>query len=250
MTSVINAPPDSAAPSPTGFEPPKDRAKRMGDEAVVVAATGVVSLLNYGYTLILLWLLPTREFAEVGSISALLLICGTISGAALPWVLAQEVLRSRDDQVRRRIAVTFCLFATVLQGAAAGLVTCLIAIHYASGPVLVAAFCSVFLIFMAATVAGYFQGLQRFRLIAMLKVAEVVVKVGAGVALIALGAGASGAVAGFALGAGVVAGVGLAYMAPSITWSWSAMAGRTLWASTQGLMAIQAGVACWPAWMS
>ena len=222
---------------------PRRSPPRMGDEAVVVSATGVVSLLNYAYTLILLWLLPTREFAEVGSISALLLICGTISGAALPWVLAQEVLRSRDDRSRRRIAVTFCLFATVLQGAAAGLATCLIVVHYASGPVVAAAFCSVLLIFLAATAAGYFQGLQRFRLIAMLRVAEVVVKVGAGVGLVALGAGASGAVAGFALGAGLVAGVGLAYMAPDITWSWSALAGRSLWGSTQGLMAIQAGVA-------
>ena len=175
--------------------------------------------------------------------SALLLICGTISGAALPWVLAQEVLRSKSDPARRRLAVSFCLFATVLQGAAAGLATCLIVSHYAGGWVVMAAFCSVFLIFLAATACGFFQGLQRFRLIAMLKMAEVMVKLGAGVALIALGAGASGAVAAFALGSGVVAGVGLAYMARDITWSWSALAGRHLWAPTQGLMAIQAGVA-------
>jgi glycosyltransferase involved in cell wall biosynthesis/O-antigen/teichoic acid export membrane protein len=219
------------------------RAPAIGDEALVVSATGIVSVVNYGYTLILLWLLPTREFAEVGSISALLLICGTVAGAALPWVLAQEVLRSRRDATRRRAAVTFCLGATVLQGAAAGLATCLIASHYASSGVLVAAFCSVFLIFMAATAAGYFQGLQTFRLIAGLRVAEVFVKVGAGVGLVALGAGAGGAIAGFALGAGVVAGVGLVFMFPHITWSWTALAGRHLWVSTQGLLAIQAGVA-------
>ena len=242
MTSVTSAPtPMSAVDAPA-----TDRlrsAKRMGDETVVVSATAVVSLLNYAYTLLLLWLLPTREFAEAGSISALLLICGTVSGAALPWVLAQEVLRSKSDLARRRLAISFCLFATLLQGVAAGLATCLIVAHYASGWVLVAAFCSVVLIFLDATASGFFQGLQRFRLIAMLKVAEVMVKLGTGTALIALGAGASGAIAGFALGAGVVAGVGMAYMARDVTWSWSAMAGRHLWASTQGLMAIQAGVA-------
>ncbi len=125
----------------------------------MVSATGVVSVLNYAYTLILLWLLPTREFAEVGSISALLLICGTIAGAALPWVLAQEVLRSRERPPRRRAAVTFCLFATVLQGAAAGLATCLIVVHYASSnAVLAAAFCSVVLIFVAATVGRVLPG--------------------------------------------------------------------------------------------
>ncbi len=140
----------------------------------------MVSLLNYAYTLLLLWLLPTREFAEAGSISALLLICGTVSGAALPWVLAQEVLRSKSDLARRRLAISFCLFATLLQGVAAGLATCLIVAHYASGWVLVAAFCSVVLIFLDATASGFFQGLQRFRLIAMLKVAEVMVKLGTG----------------------------------------------------------------------
>ena len=222
---------------------PTGRSRRVGDEAVVVSATGMVSLLNYGYTMILLWLLPAREFAEVGSISALLLICGTIAGAALPWVLTQEVLRSKRQRSRRQAAVTYCLFATMLQGTAAGLAACLIASHYAGNALLATAFCSVFLIFMAATAAGYFQGLQRFRLIAMLRVAEAATKVGAGIGLVALGAGASGAIAGFALGAGLVAGVGLVFMVPDIRWSWSALAGRHLWASTQGLLAIQAGVA-------
>ena len=222
---------------------PRGRTHRVGDEAVVLGATGVVSLLNYGYTIILLYLLPAREFAEVGSISALLLVCGTIAGAALPWVLAQEVLRSKENRPRRRIAVTFCLVATMVQGVVAGLVTCLIAYHYASSSLLVAAFCSVFLIFVAATAAGFFQGQQRFRYLAVLRVSEVVVKLGSGVALIALGAGASGAVAGFALGASVVVGFGLAYMVRDIRWSWSALSGRSLWSSARGLLAIQAGVA-------
>jgi amino acid adenylation domain-containing protein len=254
MTATALAPspevltPGAPAPQPRRLTSAMHRKKKVvgrkvGDEAVVVTATGIVSVLNYGYTLILLWLLPTREFAAVASISALLLICGTVAGAALPWVLAQEVLRSRRDRSRRRLAVTFCLFATVLQGTAAGLATCLIAAHYASGPVIIAAFASVFLIFMAATASGYFQGLQSFRLIATLRVGEVVVKIGAGCALIALGAGAGGAIAGFALGAGLVAGGGLIYMVHDMEFSKKALAGRNLWASTQGLLAIQAGVA-------
>ena len=244
MTSVAATQPGVEAGRPDTGQGSKTPARRVGDEAVVVSSAGVMSLLNYAYTLIILWLLPTREFAEVGSISALLLICGTIAGAALPWVLAQEVLHSKQDRPRRRAAVTFCLFATVLQGVAAGLATCLIVARYASSNgVLMAAFCSVLLIFVAATVTGYFQGNESFRIIALLRVAEVVVKLGAGIGLVLLGTGASGAIAGFALGAGVVAGVGLVAMVPDLQWSWSAVAGRHLWASTQGLMAIQAGVA-------
>jgi amino acid adenylation domain-containing protein len=225
-------------------EPTGGRQKRrLGDEAVVISATGVVSVLNYSYTVILLFMLPAREFAEVGSISALLLVCGTIAGAALPWVLAQEVLRSKHDAPRRRIAVTFCLFATVLQGVVAGLATCVIAYHFSDNGLLAAAFGSVVLIFVAATTAGFLQGYQRFRYLAALRISEVIVKIGAGVGLVALGAGAGGAIAGFALGASVVAAGGLIYMAPHVQWSWSAFAGRSLWASTQGLLAIQAGVA-------
>ena len=240
MTTLESA---GAGVAPAVATGPGSRPTRFGDEAVVVSATGAVALLNYAYTLILLWMLPTREFAEAGSVSALLLICGTIAGAALPWVLAQEVLRSGPDRHRRRLAVSFCLFATVLQGAGAGLATCLIVSHYARGWVLPASFAAVFMIFLGATASGFFQGQQRFRLIAVLKVSEVVVKIGTGVVLITLGAGASGAIAGFALGAAVVVVVGVAAMARDIRWSWSAFAGRHLWASTQGLMAIQVGVA-------
>ena len=241
MTTVTEAPTGSVLGVAGSVDPTCRR--RIGDEAVVVSATGVVTLLNYAYTLILLWMLPTREFAEASSISALLLICGTISGAALPWVLAQEVLRSGRDRARRRLAVSFCLFATVLQAGGAGAATCLIVMNYARGWVLPAAFAAVFMIFMGATASGFFQGQQRFRLIAVLKVSEVIVKIGVGVALISLGAGASGAIAGFALGAAVVVAVGVAAMVRDIEWSWSALAGRHLWASTQGLLAIQAGVA-------
>jgi glycosyltransferase involved in cell wall biosynthesis/O-antigen/teichoic acid export membrane protein len=243
MTSVIDAASTSRPRRGGNGETTGSSPRRVSDDAVVVSATGVVSLFNYAYTFVLLWMLPAREFAAVGSISALLLVCGTIAGAALPWVLAQEVLRSKRDRARRRAAVTFCFFATILQGLGAGLATYLIAVHYASNSVLAVAFCSVFLIFMAATAAGYFQGLQRFRLLAVLRVSEVAVKMGAGIGLVALGAGASGAIAGFALGAGVVAAVGLLYMAHDIRWSRSALAERRLWVSARGLLAIQAGVA-------
>jgi O-antigen/teichoic acid export membrane protein len=136
VTSVVGARTGTETTDPPATEPVSTRSRRIGDEAVVLGATGIVSLLNYAYTIILLYLLPAREFAEVGSISALLLVGGTIAGAALPWVLAQEVLRSKEDRPRRRIAVTFCLVATMIQGAAAGLVTCLIAYHYASSSLL------------------------------------------------------------------------------------------------------------------
>src|SRR4051812_22973518 len=104
MTTTIDRAPTTSAPP----------ARR--NEAVVVLATVVISLLNYGYTMLLVWMLPAREYAVVGSVSALLLICGTVAGASSPWVLAREVAQAGDDELRRRSAVSFCLLTTFAQG--------------------------------------------------------------------------------------------------------------------------------------
>ncbi|HEY3941210.1 MAG TPA: amino acid adenylation domain-containing protein [Acidimicrobiales bacterium] len=216
---------------------------RLANDSIVVVATGAVSILNYAYTVVLLWLLPARLFAQVGSLSALLLICGTIASASIPWVLTREVVMSRDDRARRTRAVTFCACATLAQGVGGGLALFVLARTYADSGALGAAFGAVVMIFSAATVVGYLQGSDRFPLIAVLRIAEVVVKIAAGVGLVAAGAGAGGAIAGFALGAGVVTAVGLVVMAPDLGWSWSAIADRQLLSSARGLFAIQAGVA-------
>ncbi|MEP6797751.1 MAG: glycosyltransferase [Lapillicoccus sp.] len=212
-------------------------------EAKMVAATAVVSVVNYGYTLALIWMLPATQYAIVGSASALLLVCGTISGASIPWVLSREVAAAPDDPHRRRAAVSFCLVATAVQAVAAGLATGLIALHYADNATVAALFASVVLIFTAATAVGYLQGLERFGLITGLGIAEVLVKVGLGLGLVALGAGASGAIAGFAVGAAVVVVVGLAVMRPDLRWVRSSLANRALWRDTRGLLAIQAAAA-------
>jgi glycosyltransferase involved in cell wall biosynthesis len=214
-----------------------------GTEATVIAALGVVSVLNYAYSLILVWILPTSTYAVVASASALLLICGTISSASLPWVLAREVAIARSDPERRQAAVAFCAVGTIVEAGVAGLATTLVAIHYASGFTIATILGSVVAIFTAATTVGYLQGQQRFKLIALLRVAEVIVKIGSGVALVELGTGAGGALAGFAFGAAIVAAVGLLIMAPDLHLLMPWRIERALWRNARGLMAIQAGVA-------
>jgi glycosyltransferase involved in cell wall biosynthesis/O-antigen/teichoic acid export membrane protein len=212
-------------------------------EVKLVAATGVVSVLNYCYTLALIWMLPASQYAIVGSASALLLICGTISGASIPWVLSREVASGHDDQQRRRAAVTFCLLVTAVQSLAAGLATCLIALHYADDVTVAIIFGSVAMIFTAATAVGYLQGLERFGLITALKITEVVVKVALGLGLVALGAGAGGALAGFAVGAAIVAAGSFVVMKPDLHWARGSLKDRGLWLDARGLLAIQAGAA-------
>jgi glycosyltransferase involved in cell wall biosynthesis/O-antigen/teichoic acid export membrane protein len=262
ISSEARLPAPAAAPARTGGASPPgaDRppgaeraagADRSADvagadqnaEAIVVVTTGVIAGLNYLYTVIMVWLLQPTQYAVVGSISALLLIWGTVASASVPWVLAREVVLSEHDPLRRRRAVCFAVTGTLAQSVAAGAATCLIAAHYAAPPALVAAFGSVVTIFAASTAAGYLQGRQRFRLLAVLRTAEVVVKIGTGVALVLLGEGAGGAVSGFAFGAAVVVAVGAARMAPDIRWARSAVLDRALWSATASLFSIQAGVA-------
>lgn len=212
-------------------------------EMVTVSGMGVVSVLNYAYTLALVWLLPAREYAVVGSASALLLICGTISAASVPWVLAREVARGRHDPAARRAAVSFCLLGTVVESLLAGGATAAIASSYGGGAVVSAVLASVVTIFSAATVVGYLQGMQRFNAIASLRVAEVAVKVAVGLALVSLGAGAAGAIAGFAAGAAFVMIIGGAAVVPDLRIMRSALVDRRLWGAAGGLLSVQAGVA-------
>jgi O-antigen/teichoic acid export membrane protein len=76
-------------------------------ELAVMASLALVSVLNYAYTAVLVWLLPPKQYAVVGAASSLLLVCGTIAAASVPWVLAREIAKARDDPARRQAAVSF-----------------------------------------------------------------------------------------------------------------------------------------------
>jgi glycosyltransferase involved in cell wall biosynthesis/O-antigen/teichoic acid export membrane protein len=218
------------------------RAPRQLHETTLVLATGCVSALNYAYTLLLIWLMPANEYSVVGSATALLLICGTVSSAAVPWVLAREVAMQRSAAARRR-AVSFCISVTLLEAGAAGVAVTLVTLNYATNLTVAVTFGAVVTIFVAATAVGYLQGLERFRLIATLRVSEVVVKILSGVALVLLGVGAAGAIAGFMVGAALVAVVGLVVMRADLAWVRGSWGDRELWGTAQGLLGIQAGAA-------
>lgn len=90
-------------------------------------ATGIVSGVNYVYTITLIWLLSPGQYVVTGSISALLLISGSVAGASIPWVLARKVAAPGKDADRRARTMSFATGATVVQAAAAGVATCLVA---------------------------------------------------------------------------------------------------------------------------
>ena len=219
---------------------------------MVVAATAMVSLLNYAFALALLWILPSRDYAVVASVTALLLVFGTVAGASAPWVLAREIAMARTDAYRRQRALAFASVLAFGQAFAAALVCATIVASYAAWQATLTACSAAVIIFIAAAAVGYLQGIERFNLIFLLRIAEVVVKVAAGVILVKLGMGAWGAISGFAFGALVVFLGAIFYMREDVLSAWrsrrqvwirTAIIDRRLWTSARGIIGIQAGTA-------
>ena len=219
---------------------------------VVVSGTAVVSLLNYAFSVALLWILPTRQYTVVASVTALLLVFGTVAGASAPWILAREVAMSSGDARRRQRAVAFATAVGLGESALAAAVCSAVVASYADWQVTVTACASAVVIFMAATAVGYVQGTERFKLIAYLRVGEVAVKIAAGIALVELGSDAWGAISGFGFGASIVLLGAVWHMRADVSellhswrlpWVRRAVGDRAMWASAGGIVGIQAGTA-------
>lgn len=188
--------------------PPRPETWRLrADAAILVAGTALVGAGNYSFTLVLVWLLPSRQFSEIASINALLMVMVTAATAAVPWVVTRELVRTRDTARRRQVTGTTlviaaaggALFSGVLVGASW---------RYATAGVQAFAVVTVVAVFVAQIGSGYLQGVRRFALLSALGVVEVVLKIGLGAAL-AVTDGATGALAGGAVGAVVWASSGL-----------------------------------------
>jgi glycosyltransferase involved in cell wall biosynthesis/O-antigen/teichoic acid export membrane protein len=235
-----------------GKPAPKHAASRSAEArsvpVVIVIATALVALLNYAFALIMLWVLPPDNYAIVASITALLLMFGTVAGASAPWVLAREVAVSAGDDLRRQHAIAFASIVTLGQAVLAAAICEVIVSRYATSGVALTACSAVVAIFVAAAAVGYLQGTERFRLIAFLRVIEVIVKIVAGATLVKLGLSALGAISGFTFGALLVL-LGAAYVMRTDMraifrsrhkWVRAAVSDRRLWASTRGIIGIQA----------
>jgi O-antigen/teichoic acid export membrane protein len=177
-------------------------------------------LLNYSFSLILLWLLPAREYSVVASVTALLLVFGTVAGASAPWILAREVAVSATDTKRRQRALAFAGVVAFGQAAAAALICTIIVGSYADLKTTIVSCCGTIVIFIAAASVGYLQGIERFNVIFYLRIGEVLVKLAAGIALVKLGVGAWGPISGFAFGAFLVFFVAVYYMRRDAISTW------------------------------
>ncbi len=180
---------------------------------VLVASFASTSLLNYVFGLAAGWLLGPADFGLLAFAQTLVLIGGLILETGIPWSLTREIARApahaRAGLVRgafvANVGLAACLGGVVVLFFVAG--------PFQAGleqPSIVLVVCLSLLCIAVSTVArGALQGVERFWAVAAIQVSEVAGKTVAGLALILLGHGVLGALAGFVLGGAAAAGLGV-----------------------------------------
>lgn len=208
---------------------------------LIVISSALIGIGNYGFSLVLVWLLSFRAFSVVASVNALVIIVGTAGAAALPWLVAREVARHPPGSSDRREAIGYALLASIVLGMVITAVVVGIASTYAGQGVLVALGVTTVGIFVGAIGQGFLQGSGRFGLLASFGVVEVALKVGLGAGLAAAGFGATGAVAGAAVGGAMLAVAGLIVLRGDLAFPrhWVT---PELWRQMVGLAGIQVAV--------
>ncbi|WP_432534799.1 polysaccharide biosynthesis protein [Kineococcus arenarius] len=201
-------------------------------------AGGAVGLLNYLYSFGLTHVLPTRDYTVFAAGQGVVLVAGTVAGTSGAWVLAEALSRSGDDLQRSR-ALWFSTSLNVVLGLVAALLAAVVSSGFAPVPAVVVIAFAAFLVFPAATAYGALQGHGQLRRLAGARLAETVVKCGAGALLVAVGAGAVGATAGFLAGSAVVVLAALVLAGRRVRPVPGALGVRTLWISAAGVVAIQ-----------
>jgi O-antigen/teichoic acid export membrane protein len=86
----------------------------------LTVATVSVGVTNFGYALLLTWLLPIGDYVRYAGVQGLLLVCGTAAAASIPWVLTRRV-GTADRRGLERV-VSFSVAITVLQGLVAAII--------------------------------------------------------------------------------------------------------------------------------
>ena len=206
------------------------RRVKISPRFVMLVSFGGTSVLNYAFGLIMGWLLLPGDFGWLAFAQTILLVAGLVLKSGFTWSLARALVNA--DEPRRDVLVRGALVANLALAFAMGAA---LAALFAAGPLnpgletwTVASVVALSLPFMslAATASGCAQGSERFDMVASLQVTEISCKVLAGTALVLLGFGVAGAVAGFLIGAIFATALGFYHLVRGL--------GVRLWSLSEG----------------
>jgi O-antigen/teichoic acid export membrane protein len=225
-----------------------------GRHALVMSLSAIaVGSLNYVLNIIMGWNLSAEDYGRVGVSQTLIFVCVWFVSAGFPFIVTRAVAQSGPDgspahQEAWRTVKSAWLADSLLTLAVVGLLTLAYFLGWLPlGPTY------GLLIIMVAITAGALglgsvpsaalQGLFRFGSISGLRIFEVVANVLASVGLIALGFGAGGALAGFAIAAVLSTMLTVWLMRDTHFWrvkGWGSL--KTLWVVAPMTLAVFGGV--------
>lgn|GEM_PF-1931634 len=198
---------------------------------LMVTSTVIVAVLNYVLNIILGWTLPIEDYGRVGVSQTLIFICVWFLAAGFPWVVARAIAQVRDagpldgeeGAAAWRTYKTAWLANTVLTFLVVGILLAAymlgwLPLNEAYAPLIAMVALTVIALGSGAVPNAGLQGLFRFARISVVRITEALTNIMVSVTLVLLGFGAPGALAGFAISAGLVAGLNTWFMRDKRFW--------------------------------
>ncbi|MCC9144280.1 MULTISPECIES: glycosyltransferase family 39 protein [unclassified Arthrobacter] len=201
------------------------------NSGLLSVSAGVVGVVSYICTLLMANALSSQEYSNLAAAQMLLGIVGIVSSALVPLPLSHAVATNAAGSAGRRDGLAFALTVSVAAGIVAAGTTGAVVSAFGSPVLALVAALTAFVLFVVAAPLGWLQGELRFVRYAAASIAEVLVRLGFSVLVIALAWGATGAVLGFALGALVILAVPRSFYR-DITWRPQVLRDRWRWSET------------------
>ncbi|MGW4705699.1 lipopolysaccharide biosynthesis protein [Streptomyces sp. NPDC004285] len=210
----------------------------------IATAVVVVGALNYAYSLVLTRLLDVSGYATFAAGQGLIVCTAAVAVVTVPWMLAQALARARSDGERGE-AVRFAVVTAFAGGTVAAVVVAAVSMEFASAVTTLVIAGATMAVYVTRVSAGWLQGTERLRTLAVLTALEAALKFGVGLFFVtALGMGETGALAAFGIAV-------LPYVffrprrypgVPRRPWR-AVSADRRLWRRAMGVASIQGVVA-------
>jgi len=174
--------------------------------ALLILSFIITALLNYAFGVLLSWFFTPAQFGVLGVAQSLLLVMALVVGSGFAWTAAHDIAAGGvTEHTRRRFraawATNVSLGALLVGGVWLAYVTRALQLGTSYAVIVPLLGLTTLLLAARAVINGAARGLYRFGSLALNLTGEVVVKVGAGLALVAAGFGVAGAMAGFVVGA-------------------------------------------------
>ncbi|MFJ7957780.1 lipopolysaccharide biosynthesis protein [Streptomyces sp. NPDC096319] len=178
---------------------PQDEVTAVHGARWIGTAVVVVGALNYAYSLVLTRLLDVAGYATFAAGQGLIVCTAAVAVVTVPWMLAQALARARSDAERGE-AVRFAVVTAFAGGTVAAIVVAAVSLEFASAATTLVIAGGTMAVYVTRVSAGWLQGTERLRTLAVLTALEAALKFGVGLFFVtALGMGETGALAAFGI---------------------------------------------------